>query len=115
MKKKLIVILPILIVLIAVGIFGGIKIKGYLPYYFDKKGINQEDTEYTLTIEKSDFENEVALELEEKGIIISAVRFLGYIHENHPDFIWYNGKYKVSADMSYAELCKKLSDPDERI
>lgn len=115
MKKKLLIIIPIVIPVVIAAIFGSMKIKQYLPYYFDKKGINQDNTEYTLTIEKSDFENEVAKKLEDEGIIISAVRFLGYLHDKYPDFVWYNGKYKVSADMSYAQLCKKLSNPDERI
>lgn len=114
MKKKLIVI-PLLLILVAGGIFGGMKIVKYLPYYFDKTGKNQPDTEYTLTIEKSDFENEVATRLEQEGIIISAVRFLGYLNKNYPEFVWYNGKYKLTADMSYKELCEKLSNPDERI
>lgn len=39
--------------------------------------------EYVLTIEKSDFENEVAVRLENEGVIVSAVRFLGYIHKNY--------------------------------
>lgn len=116
MKTKRLLITVIAVVVIAViAIFGIIKIKGYLPYYFDKKGINQPDISYTLTIEKSDFENEVALRLEKEGIIVSAVRFLGYIHETYPDFVWYNGTYNLTADMSYKELCEKLKNPDERI
>ncbi len=114
MKKK-IAIVVVLAVLVAGGIFAGIKIKNYLPFYFDKTGKNQPDTQYTLVIEKSDFENEVAIRLQEQGIIVSAVRFLGYIHENYPDFVWYNGTYDVSADMSYEQLCKKLQNPDKKI
>ena len=115
MKKKIPILIILAVILIAVGIFAGNKLKSYLPYYFDKTGKNQPDTEYTLTIDKSDFENEVATRLQDEGIIVSAVRFLGYIHENHPDFIWYNGTYDVRADMSYEELCKKLQNPDSRI
>lgn len=114
MKKKIVAIV-LLLLLIAGGIYGGIKIKNYLPFYYDKTGKNQPDTEYTLTIEKSDFENEVATRLQNEGIIISAVRFLGYIHENYPDFVWYNGTYDLSADMSYEEICKKLQSPDKKI
>lgn len=114
MKKK-IIILAAVIVVAAVAVFGIIKVKNYLPYYFDKIGKNQPDTEYTLTIEKTDFENEVAIKLQNEGIIISAVRFLGYIHSEYPNFVWYNGKYKLSADMSYKELCQKLQNPDDRI
>lgn len=115
MKKKIPVLIVVLVIFIGVACFAGVKIKNYLPYYFDKTGKNQPDIEYTLTIEKSDFENEVALRLEEQGIIVSAIRFLGYIHENHPDFIWLNGTYNLSADMSYEQLCQKLQTPDSRI
>ncbi len=114
MKKKLIIISAIVIVVVG-SIFAGIKIKNYLPFYFDKTGIKQPDISYTLTIEKTDFENEVAIRLQDEGIIVSAVRFLGYIKENHPDFVWYNGVYELSADMSYKELCQKLQNPDSRI
>ncbi len=114
MKKKIIAVV-LLLLLIAGGIYGGIKIKNYLPFYYDKTGKNQPDTEYTLTIVKSDFENEVATRLQNEGIIISAVRFLGYIHENYPDFVWYNGTYNLSADMSYEEICQKLQNPDKKI
>ena len=66
MKKRLIII-GIAVVLVAVLIFGGIKVKNNLPYYFDRFGINQPDTEYTLTIEKTDFENEVAKTLQKEA------------------------------------------------
>ncbi len=114
MKKK-IILSAIILVVIAGGIFAGIKLKNYLPYYFDKQGIKQPDISYTLTIEKSDFENEVALRLEKEGIIVSAVRFLGYIHAKHPDFVWYNGIYNLTADMTYKELCDKFQNPDKKI
>lgn len=113
--KKRIILLLLLVVLIAVGIFGGIKVKNYLPYYYDKVGKKQPDISYTLTIEKSDFENEVAIRLEKNGIIISAIRFLGYVKETYPDFVWYNGVYDLTADMSYEEICQKLQDATCRI
>jgi len=115
MKKRVPILILLCIALIVAGIYGGIKIKNYLPFYYDKTGKNQPDTEYTLTIEKSDFENEVAIRLEQNGIIVSAIRFLGYIHENYPDFVWLNGTYNLRADMSYKELCQKLQKPDSRI
>lgn len=118
MKKKLIrisILLVLAVVLIVGGIFAFKKISAYMPYYNDKNGKNQPDIEYTLTIEKSDYENEVAKKLEENGIIVSAVRFLGYLHENYPDFVCYNGQYNVSADMSYKELCEALKTPDTKI
>lgn len=114
MKKKIILALAAVAV-IAIGVFAGIKIKDYLPYYNDKTGRHQENLEYVLTIEKSDFENEVALRLQEQKIIISAARFLGYLHKHFPDFVWYNGVYTLNADMSYDSLCRKLQSPDYRI
>ncbi len=115
MKKKLIIIIPIVVLLIVAAVIAIPKVKAYLPYYFDKKGIRQPDIEYTLTIEKSDFENEVASRLKEQGIIVSSERFLGYLHNHYPEFVWYNGIYKLSADMSYEQLCQKLSLPDTRL
>lgn len=116
MKTKRIFIVVVSILLLAVLlVFGAIRLINGLPYYFDKKGINQPDISYQLVIEKSDFENEVALRLEKEGIIVSAVRFLGYVHKEYPGFVWYNGTYDLTADMSYKELCEKLKNPDSRI
>ena len=116
MKTKRIIAIVIPVLLLAVILFFGIiKLKNWLPYYFDKQGINQPDISYQLVIEKNDFENEVALRLEEEGIIVSAVRFLGYVHKQYPDFVWYNGTYDLTADMTYKQLCEKLKDPDLRI
>lgn len=118
-NKKKSAALPIILILgllvIVAGIFLAIKLPGYLPYFFDRNGISQQDKEYTLTIDKSDFENEVAAKLEKEGIIVSSARFLGYLHEKHPDFVWYNGEYIVNANMSYKELCEKLQNPDTRL
>lgn len=114
-KKKILLLslLAFILLFVIVGlIFAVPKIKGYLPYYYDKTGRNQEDIPYTLTIEKTDFENEVAAELAENGIICSSARFLNYIKENYPDFVWYNGIYYLNANMSYRELCEALMEPD---
>lgn len=115
MKKKamLLIILAVVLLLLVVGLIILVpKIKGYMPYYYDKNGKNQEDIPYTLTIEKTDFENEVAAELAENGIICSSARFLNYIKKNYPDFVWYNGIYHLNANMSYKELCEALMEPD---
>lgn len=118
MKKKVIMI-SVLSAVLLVGIVGSIvlipKIKGYIPYYKDKNGIDQEDLPYTLTIDKTDFANEVAAELAEHGVVCSSVRFLNYIKEEYPEFVWYNGIYHLNANMSYRELCEALSEPDEKI
>ncbi len=115
MKKKTVfwgVLAAFLLIFIVAVIVLMPKIKAYIPYYKDLKGIDQQDLSYTLTIEKSDFENEVAKRLAENDIIVSSVRFLNYIHKNYPDFVWYNGIYEVNAKMSYKELCKALMEPD---
>ena len=117
-KKKVIffsILAALLLALIISAIILIPKIKGYLPYYYDKTGKNQENIAYTLEIDKTDFENEVAAELAENGIVCSAARFLGYIKENYPDFVWYNGVYHLNANMSYKELCEALMSPDEAI
>ncbi len=115
MKKKLILITGIaaLVLLIVVALIVLMpKVKAYIPYYKDLKGIDQEDRPYSLTIDKADFQNEVAARLQENGVIVSSVRFLGYIEEHYPNFVWYNGIYELNANMSYEELCKALMKPD---
>ena len=118
MKKKALIISLLaaaLILLILALVVLIPKIKGYMPYYYDKNGKKQEDIPYTLTIEKTDFANEVVKELYENGIICSSARFLNYIEENYPDFVWYNGVYHLNANMSYQELCEALMNPDEKL
>ena len=118
MKKKailFIVVAAVIVILAALLIVLIPKIKNYMPYYYDKNGKKQEDISYTLTIEKNDFENEVAARLAENGVIFSSVRFLNYIKENYPDFVWYNGIYHLNANMSYKELCEALMNPNEKI
>ena len=121
MKKKILTVLIIIVSLLfiaaltIVGIAVGKKVKQYNFYKNDELGKNQPSIEYTLTILKNDFENEIALALEQNGIIESAPKFLNYIKNNHSDFVPLNGKYVVNANMSYAELCQKLQKPDERI
>lgn len=115
MKKKTvigIVLAAVLLLIVVAAVFAVPKIKAYLPYYYDKTGKHQEDKPYTLTIEKEDFENEVAIRLVENGVICSSARFLSYLKQNYPDFIWYNGIYNLNANMSYKELCEALMKPD---
>ncbi len=115
-KFKLLIILAIALLVIVIGLVIGIpKIKGYLPYYYDKKGLHQEDISYTLTIEKQHFADDVAGMLYDNGIICNKVRFLNYLNEEYPDFVWYNGIYTVNAKMSYRELCEKLKEPEIKL
>ena len=113
MKKRIILLLMIALMMLSLTSCN--RISNYFEYRNDKLGKKQPDISYTLTIEKSDFENEVAVRLEENGIIVSAVRFLGYVKEEYPDFVWYNGVYDLTADMSYKEICAKLQDASCRI
>jgi len=118
MKKKTIALflISIALILIAVALIILIpKIKAYMPYYYDKTGKRQEDKPYTLTIDKTDFENEVASRLAENGVICSSVRFLNYIKNEYPNFVWYNGIYHLNANMSYKELCEALMEPDVKL
>lgn len=118
MKKKTAILLSAFIALLLITVALIIlipKVKGYLPYYYDKNGKKQEDKPYTLTIDKSDFENEVAARLAENGVICSSARFLNYIKNQYPDFVWYNGIYYLNANMSYEELCKALMKPDVKL
>ena len=91
------------------------KIKGYLPYFNDRFGFNQEDKVYTLILDKYEYENEVAKRLEENGIVCSAYRFLGYYKQNCTDFVWRPGIYHLNANMTYKELFDALSAPDESL
>lgn len=118
MKKKVIILGIILLAILAIIIGAMIavpKIKGYLPYYYDLNGKNQQDKPYVLEIEKTDFANEVVKELYDNGIICSSARFLNYINKNYPDFVWYNGVYHLNANMSYEQLCEALKHPDEAL
>lgn len=118
MKKKTIVLISAFVLLalvVAAAVVLIPKVKAYMPYYYDKNGKNQEDKPYTLTIDKSDFENEVASRLAENGVICSSIRFLNYIKKEYPDFVWYNGIYHLNANMSYKDLCEALMEPDVKL
>lgn len=115
MKKKKVLWISLAaaaLILIGIAVVAVPKVRAYLPYYYDKIGKKQEDKPYTLTVEKADFENEVATRLAENGVVISSARFLGYLHQHYPEFIWYNGVYYLNANMSYQELCEALMEPD---
>ena len=115
-KVKILIFLAIILCIITVGLIIGIpKIKGYLPYYYDKHGLRQEDKPYTLTIEKQHFADDVANMLYDNGIIQNKIRFLNYLNKEYPDFVWYNGMYEVNANMSYRELCQALMNPDVKL
>ncbi len=115
-KLKLFIILAIALLIIIVGLlFAMPKIKKYLPYFYDKNGLHQEDISYTLTIEKEHFADDVAAMLYDHGIICNKVRFLNYLNKKYPDFVWYNGIYTVNAKMSYRELCETLKEPETKL
>ncbi|MCR5207069.1 MAG: endolytic transglycosylase MltG [Eubacterium sp.] len=104
------VIAVLLIILIAV--VGGFSFKIYSSVSDDINGKNQPKTEYTLVIEKSDFEAEVASKLAGAGIIQNAVVWQNWMSSKYPDFVYINGEYTLTADMSYEQLAEKLQNPD---
>lgn len=109
-SKNRAVIAVLALILAAVIIFVGIKLYGAVSD--DINGKNQPKTEYTLVIEKSDFEDEVAAKLTEGGIIRNALLWQNWMSSNYPGFVYINGEYTLTADMSYKEIAEKLKNPD---
>lgn len=78
----------------------------------DIDGVNQNNVQYTLVIESSDFQYEVGQKLYNNGIIISSAVWTNWMDKNHPDFVYINGEYEMSGDMSYEKIYEKLKSPD---
>ncbi len=99
----------IVLIVVAVFVFAGfatVKIKN------DINGVNQKNIQYTLVIESNDFEYEVGQKLYNNGIVISSTVWTSWMDENYPNFVYINGEYEMSADMSYTEIYEKLQNPD---
>lgn len=109
-NKNSAVIIVLALILVAIVGFFGYKI--YSKMNDDIKGKNQPDTAYTLVIEKSDFATEISAKLAEGGIINNAVVWQNWMSSKYPDFVFVNGEYNLTADMSYEEIAKKLQTPD---
>ena len=108
-KGKIIIVLLFIILF---AIIGGIAYVLYSAAMNDINGKNQSSTEYTLVIEKQDFEYEIGKKLAAGGIVINDSLWSNWMTSNYPDFDYINGEYKLTADMSYEEIAEKLQNPD---
>ena len=109
-KKGTAVIVILFVVFFA--IIGGIAYVLYTAAMNDINGKNQTDTEYTLVVEKQDFEYEIGKKLAAEGIVMNDTLWSNWMTSHYPDFEYINGEYKLTADMSYEEIAKKLQNPD---
>lgn len=110
-KKKGGAVIAVLTVILLV-ILGSIGYFIYTAAMNDINGKNQQSDTYTLVIEKKDFELEVSRKLAQNGIILNDMLWTNWMASHYPDFVFLNGEYEVSADMSYEELAEKLHNPD---
>lgn len=111
-KKNKSKVIIALLSLVLVGVIAGFGYNIYSKISNDIKGYEQPVREYTLVIEKSDFDDEIAAKLAQNGIITNATVWVNWMSSHYPDFVYINGEYKLSSDMSYDEIAKKLQAPD---
>ena len=110
MNKKMKAIIALIVVLvIAVGVFG---YASYNKINDDINGKNQPDIEKTLVIEGNDYQYEVSQWLAMNGIVEYASVWSSWMDKHYPDYVFINGEYNMRADMSYEEIVKKLDNPD---
>ncbi len=112
MAKKKFSAVAALLVLILLAIIGFFGYKIYSNLHNDIIGKNQPDTEYTLIVEKQDFEYEIGKKLKDNGIIVNDTLWTNWMASKYPDFQFINGEYLMRADMSYEEIAEKLQNPD---
>jgi len=108
-KSKAVIVFLVIVLICVTGAFG---YKAYSVISDDINGKNQDSAEYTLVIEKSDFAEEISAKLISGGIIKNAVVWQNWMNSNYPEFIYINGEYNLTADMSYEEIAQKLQNPD---
>lgn len=108
-KSKSFAVLLIVIAVIAAAAAGGYLFKAVRD---DINGTNQKNIEYNLVIEKQDFEYEIGQKLYNNKIVCFDVVWTNWMSKHYPDFKYINGEYKLTADMSYEEIAKKLQNPD---
>lgn len=101
-----VIILVLIIAAVGIGGYALVTVKN------DINGTNQKNTKYTLVIESKDFEYEVGQKLYNNGIVISSMVWTNWMDKYHPDFVYINGEYELSADMSYEQIFDKLNNPD---
>ena len=97
------------ILICAVAIAGGYF---YLLAKNDIEGSRQSSDEYTLEITKNDYEYEIGQKLYNNKIVLSDTLWTNWMSKHYPNFKYINGEYKLTADMSYEEIAKKLQKPD---
>ncbi|MBR6392772.1 MAG: endolytic transglycosylase MltG [Eubacterium sp.] len=111
-KKKKSNAVVLVLALVLIGVVGAFGFKFYSVISDDINGKNQSSTEYNLVIEKSDFETEVAATLTEGGIVVNGLVWQNWTSSHYPEFVYINGEYTLTADMSYEEIVAKLQQPD---
>ncbi|MBQ9531121.1 MAG: endolytic transglycosylase MltG [Eubacterium sp.] len=114
MKKKKnkhsgVIAILVVILIIVIGLLGYF---GYSVITNDINGKNQSSDEYTLVITKNDFEYEIGKKLYDNKIVVFDSLWTSWMSKHYPDFTYINGEYKLTADMSYEEIAKKLQNPD---
>ncbi len=104
------IIALLIVILLAVLFVGGYYVYGKINA--DIKGNPDDKTEYTLIIEKSDFQYDVSQKLYNNGIVINDSVWSSWMDKHYPDFKYINGEYLLTAGMSYEEIAEKLQNPD---
>ena len=104
--------LIIALVVILIAIVGAVAFLAYTAVSNDINGKNQKTDAYTLIIEGNDFEYEVGQKLYHNGIVIFDAVWTNWMASHYPDFVYINGEYNMTADMSYEEIAAKLQNPD---
>ena len=105
-KAPIIITIILVIAVVAAG--------GYF-YSLVQKDINGTDgtnTQYTLVIEKNDFEYEVGQKLYKNSIVIYDAVWTNWMDKHYPDFQYINGEYNLTSDMSYQQIAEKLQNPE---
>lgn len=108
-KKNGFKVIIVILVLILAAVFA------FLVYSYAQKdinGSNDEGKDYTLNIEASDFQYEIAQDLMNNDIIISDTLWTYWMDKHYPDFVFLNGEYNLNSNMSYEEIAQKLQNPD---
>ena len=108
-KSKAPVFIFILILVLA------LVVAGFFGYGFIQSDINgkrSSKSEYTLIIDKNDYEFEVGQMLCNNDIIKSDIIWTNWMSRHYPDFTYINGEYNMNSSMSYEEIAEKLQNPD---